>query len=104
MSETVLFQVIQFIISTKFSSIWPIDKTLSGATTPSQSGPGSDGDEGVLLILQSSCITEASLSNCLVSYPGHLLESRDLTPAHRCSRCILQPQLTGQKFDGMKKT
>ena len=29
-----------------------------------------------------------------MSYPGHLLG--DLTPQHRCSRCILQPQPTGQ--------
>ena len=27
------------------SSIWPIDKTLSSATTLGQSGPGSDGNE-----------------------------------------------------------
>ena len=33
-SKTVLFQVIQFSISTQFGSIWPIDKTLSRATTP----------------------------------------------------------------------
>ena len=57
----------------KQSSIWPIDKTLSGATTPSQSGPGSNGNKGVLCIPQSSSITEASPSDCLVSYPGHLL-------------------------------
>ena len=37
------------------SSIYPIDKILSGATTPGQSGPGSDGNE-VLHILQSSSI------------------------------------------------
>ena len=55
------------------SSIWPIDRTLSGATTPSQSGPGSDGSEGVLHITQSSSITEASSSDCLVWYPGHSL-------------------------------
>ena len=42
---------------TQFSSIWPIDRTLSGATTPGQSGHGSDGNEGVLRIPQSSCIT-----------------------------------------------
>ena len=30
---TVLFQTIQVSISTQFSSIWPIDRTLSGATT-----------------------------------------------------------------------
>ena len=33
MSKTVLFETIQFSISIPFSSIWPIDKTLPGATT-----------------------------------------------------------------------
>ena len=47
--------------------------TLSGVTTPSQSGPGSDGNEGVLRIPQSSSITGTSPSNCLVSYPGYSL-------------------------------
>ena len=55
------------------SSIWSIDRTLSGATTPDQSGHGGNGNEEVLRIPQSSCITEASLSDCLMSYPGHLL-------------------------------
>ena len=55
------------------SSIWPIDKTLSGASTPGQSAHGNDGNEGVLHIPQSSSITEASPFGCLVSYPGHLL-------------------------------
>ena len=55
------------------SSIWPIDLTPSGAATPGQSGPGSDGNKGVLCILQSSSITGISLSDCLVSYPGHSL-------------------------------
>ena len=32
--KTVLFQTIQFSISTHFSSIWPIDRTLSGTNTP----------------------------------------------------------------------
>ena len=52
-------------------SLWPIDRTLSGATTPHQSGPGSNGNEGVFCIPQSSSITRASLSDCLVSYTGH---------------------------------
>ena len=51
---TVLFQAIQFRISMQFSSIWSIDRTLLSATTPGQSGPGSDGNKGVLRILQSS--------------------------------------------------
>ena len=55
MSKIVLFQTIQFSISGQFSSILPIDKTLSGATTPDQSEPGSDGNEGLLHIpLRSS--------------------------------------------------
>ena len=39
----------------------------------SQTGPGSNGNEEVLSILQSSSITGASPSDCFVSYPGHLL-------------------------------
>ena len=57
----------------QFSSIWPIDRTLSGANTPGQSGPESDGNEGVLCIPQNSSITGTSSSDCLVSYPGHML-------------------------------
>ena len=34
MSKIVLFQTIQYIISTQLSSIWTIDRTLSGDTTP----------------------------------------------------------------------
>ena len=72
MSKTVLFQTVQFCISTQFSSIWPIGETLSGAAPLGQSGPGSDGNEGVLRIPQSSTsITGASVSDRLVSYPGH---------------------------------
>ena len=41
----------------QFSSIWSIDRILSGATTPGQSGPGSDGNEAVLRIPQSPRIT-----------------------------------------------
>ena len=113
--------------------IWPINKTLSGATTPNQSGPGSDGNKGALRIPQSSSITETSSSDCLVSYlgqlsaekqsvystapadwvsqkystqfktphptqrvsyAGHSLGGRGLTPLQRFSRCILQPQPT----------
>ena len=75
--------------------IWPIDRTLSGSTTPGQSGPGTDGDEGALCILQSSNITEASPSDCLVSYSGHsLVVVGSLTLLQRCSQCILKPQPT----------
>ena len=66
MSKTVPFQIIQFCTSTQ-------DRTLSGATTPGQSRPGSDGNEGVLHISQSSCISGMSPSDCIVSYSGHSL-------------------------------
>ena len=71
--KTVLFQVIQFGISLQFSSIWPIDRSLSGATTPSQSGSVNNGNERVLYIPQSFSITGTSPSDCLVSYPGYTL-------------------------------
>ena len=37
--RTVLFLTSQFSISTQFSYLWTIDKTLLSATTPGQSGP-----------------------------------------------------------------
>ena len=62
-----------------------IDRALSGATIPGQSGPGSNGNEGVVCIPQSPGISETSSSDCLVSYLGHSLGG-DLTPLQRCSR------------------
>ena len=41
---------------------------LSGATTPGQSEPGSNDNEGILRIPQSSSITGTSPSDCLASY------------------------------------
>ena len=63
----------QLSIRTQFSSNWPIDRTESAATTLDQSGPGSNGNEGLLRSFQSSNNSEASQSDCLMSYPGHLL-------------------------------
>ena len=51
------------------SFILPIDRTLSGTTTLGQSVPGSNSNEGVLHIPQSSSITEASSSDCIMLYP-----------------------------------
>ena len=67
-----------------------IDRTLLGAAAPGQSGSRCDGSEGILYIHQRSSITEASASDCLVSYPGNSLDGC-LTPLLSCSRCILQP-------------
>ena len=60
-------------MSTQFSSVWLIELALSGATTPGHSGPGSNGNERVLCIPQSSSITGTSPSDCFVAYPGHSL-------------------------------
>ena len=46
--------------------------TLSGVSTPGQSEAGSEDNEGVLCISRISSITGTSLSDYLVSYPGHL--------------------------------
>ena len=51
------------------SLFWPIDMAQLGVTTP---GHGSDINEGILHIHQSSSITGASPSENLVSYSGHL--------------------------------
>ena len=48
-----------------------MEKSQSVATTPGQSGPGSEGNEGVLRIPQSFSITGVSLSDRLVSYAGY---------------------------------
>ena len=73
MSKTVLFQTIQFSISSQFSSIWIIDKSLSGATTQSKSGPESNRNKEEHRTPQNSSITGTSLSDCLESFLGHSL-------------------------------
>ena len=54
------------------SSIWHIDRALSGTTTPGQSESGSNGNKRVLHISLISKVG-ASLSDGLTSYLGHLL-------------------------------
>ena len=77
-------QTIQLNISHLFahSSNWPIDRILSDVTAPSQCGPGSNGNEGVFHTFQNS-MTEAWSPDCLVSYPGYLLEWRGGCPLCR---------------------
>ena len=85
-AKTVPFQAVQFCISAQFISLCPIERTQSGAKTTAQSGPRSNGHGGVLRIPQSSSITEASSSDCLVLYTGHSLGN--LILLQRSSRCI----------------
>ena len=54
------------------SSLWPIYGTPTDTSTSGCDGPGSNGNEEVLYISQSTR-TEALPSGGLVSYPGRLL-------------------------------
>ena len=60
-------------ISTQFSSIWPIDRTLSGGLILGQSGPGNYVNEGAFWIPQISSIIGASPWDYLVLNVGHFL-------------------------------
>ena len=51
-----------------------MDRILSGATNPGQSGPRGYDNEGVLCIPQSSDISGALPSDCLILYARHLLQ------------------------------
>ena len=88
-------------MSMQFSSIWPIDRVLSGATALGQSRPGSDGNEGVLRMPLNSSITETLPSYCLVSYLGYLLGG-GLAPLQICSRSILQLQPAGKRSNRVR--
>ncbi len=73
----------------------PLDRVLSGAIIPGQSGPRSDGNEGVLHMgPKASALLEPH--HQIVLCHIRTLVRGGLTPLQRCSRCILQPQLTGQ--------
>ena len=61
-----------------------------------QREPGSNGNEGVLNIPQSSSITRASPSDCVVSYPGHLWKG-SLISLPRCNLHIKRLQPTGSQ-------
>ena len=69
--------------------IWPIDRTLVGATAPCQNWPESDGNEEVLRIppkLQHYWNRIIRLF-CVIS---RTLVGRGFTPRQKSSRCILQ--------------
>ena len=108
--KSVIFQTIQFSISTQFSSIWHVDRSLSEATTLGQSGLGSDGNDGVHCIPQSSRITGTLTSDCLMSYSeyscgGGVLHLRRnavcvfYSPGHwACESPFVSSQLNGFKY------
>ena len=79
------------------SSIWPIDRNLSGASTLGQNRPGSDGNEGIPHIPQSSSITGVLPSDFLMSCLGHSF--KESYPFERFNWHIPQPQPTGLSYD-----
>ena len=75
------------------SSIWPKDGTLTGTTSLGQDGPGSNGNEGILPILQSSRIVTLP-SNDIASYSRYSMGG--VLPLYGDAiSVILQPQSTG---------
>ena len=71
-SQTVVIQTFQFSINMQFY-LTNRQAPFPGATIPSQSGSGSDGNEGALRTPQSPSITGSSPSDNFVSYLGNLL-------------------------------
>ena len=71
------------------SSIWPIDRTFSGAITLDQKGPGNDGNEEVL------CFPKTP--DELVSYPGPSLEVGVLPLCRRAVGVFYKPSWQGSK-------
>ena len=55
------------------------DPQIGSKQALGQSGPENNGNEGVLHIPQSSRMIGVSISDCLKSYPGHLL--RESSPS-----------------------
>ena len=93
---TVLYQTIQFSINSQFSSTWPIDRTLSGTTTPDHSKHGAMAMKGTShsTWLQHDC----SLTIRLFSLIYKTLVGGVLSFCREKSRFILQLQSTGPKM------
>ena len=82
------------------SSIWTIDRPLSGSTTPGHSISGSNGNEGVLHILLSSK-AGATPSDSFVFYLRHPLWVGS-SPLQRCSPSRLGRMHLNPSFNRLK--
>ena len=94
MSKTVLFQTIQFRISTQFSLIWDIDRTLSSATTRGKSGIGNGVGNPALLESHHQIVLR------------HIQDTRlgSVTPLQRCNQCILKLKPAGPQLQACFQT
>ena len=94
--QTVLFLTVQFSIS-QLHSVWmpnisirPIDRNLSGATTPGQ---------------KNNSVGYSTFPKfhhqIVLCHTRKLVEGEGLTPLQGCSRCILQPRRIGMTLVGI---
>ena len=94
--KTLLFQAIQFSLSAQFSSVWSIDKTLSGATTLGQSGPRAMAMKEYSAFLKAPALLEPHHQIILCNIQD--TRWRGLLPHTQIySRSILEPKPTGQE-------
>ena len=70
---------------------WPIDRTLSGATTPGQSGPWNDGNVEYSAFPIATALLEPYHQMQFPVISMSLVACGVLTFLPRCSRCILKP-------------
>ena len=98
--STALFLIIQFIISHFFAHSLNLKKVAfdPGVATPGQCIPWSDGNGGVHRIPKSFSITEASPSDCLMSYLGHSLSGRSYSAEMELAYSIAPAECAGLKL------
>ena len=89
MLKIALFQIIKFNVSTLISSIWPIDRTLSGATIPRPEWTWE------LWHYKSTSHFPKLLTTRVFRVPSWALARVGHSPLQRCSRCILQHKQLG---------
>ena len=95
MSKTVLFQAIQFCISTQFSSIWPIYRTLVRCYY-SEPEWTYEWFQWRGTLHSPKLQHYWNLTIRLFHVISRIPVGEGLTPLQRYSWCILQPQPTGQ--------
>ena len=64
MSKQFDFKQISLVKAQSLVFIYPIDRTLSGATSSGQSWTGSDGNKGVFRMLDTRWVSQTPLQRC----------------------------------------
>ena len=88
--------------------MWPIDRILSGATTPGQNEPGSDDNEVLLCIPQNTSISGASKSDNIIrrviSYAGHSLRGSYPSAEMQSVYSTAPAKLAGGPWNNLNKS